>query len=226
MRDPRTGRSVSLGIVIADDNNGSHYEVRAGNSDIWVRVELQPEERPVWCRLAGPWGGASIGLYVVPRVGAEVVVLTPNGDTAADPILVAGLSTGSVPTVGVDVVIMAGAGVVKLGADTGTGAVAMAANVEARLNRLETQARYYAPSTGGPTSTAMLPTIEYLADYPTDPAVIVNPTHAAWVANPLLKHVHAPGYPTNPCPSAATPTVNSTVPGSDGGCAATKVQGI
>ncbi len=171
------------------------------------------------CWILGTYASASSGL-------PDEVAEHPR-----DPLLfVRPDSTLRVVTSGAGNIVLdaRGTGKVLLGAEEGTEAPAKAANVEARLNRLETQARYYAPAgtAGGPTSTAMLPTLAYLTDYPTDPAVITNPTHAAWVLDPTLKHVHAPGYPANPCPSAETPTINSTVPGADGGCAATKVEVI
>lgn len=90
--DQRAGRSVALGIVVADDNGGSHYD--ATDTDILVRVELQPEQRKLWCRLAGMAAGRGVGM--IPAVGDEVVVVTPGGEIHADPILVAILATGSV----------------------------------------------------------------------------------------------------------------------------------
>ena len=90
--DQRAGRSVAIGLVVADDDGGSHYE--ATDTDILVRVELQPEQRPVWCRLAGMAAGR--GVSMIPAVGDEVVVVTPGGEIHADPILVAILATGNI----------------------------------------------------------------------------------------------------------------------------------
>ena len=92
MADPRAGRSVALGLVVADDDSGSHYE--ATDTDILVRVELQPEQRKLWCRLAGMAAGR--GVSMIPAVGDEVVIVIPGGEIHADPILVAILATGSV----------------------------------------------------------------------------------------------------------------------------------
>lgn len=92
MADPRAGRSVSLGLVVADDDSGSHYE--ATDTDILVRVELQPEQRKLWCRLAGMAAGR--GVSMIPAVGDEVVIVIPGGEIHADPVLVAVLATGSI----------------------------------------------------------------------------------------------------------------------------------
>lgn len=92
MQDARAGRSVALGLVVSDDDSGSHYE--ATDTDILVRVELQPEQRKLWCRLAGMAAGR--GVSMIPAVGDEVVIVIPGGEIHADPVLVAILATGSV----------------------------------------------------------------------------------------------------------------------------------
>ena len=91
-KDVRTGGSVALGLVVADDDSGSHYEATA--TDILVRVELQPEQRKLWCRLAGMAAGR--GVSMIPAVGDEVVIVIPGGEIHADPVLVAVLATGSI----------------------------------------------------------------------------------------------------------------------------------
>jgi phage baseplate assembly protein gpV len=97
-RDPRGGRTCSLGIVTAEDDNHSHYEVRSTGgdaTDIWVRVVLMPEERAVWTRMAG--GGGNRGVFAIPHAGRECVVLSPGGEIHADHVLVAVLGSGAVP---------------------------------------------------------------------------------------------------------------------------------
>lgn len=91
--DQRAGRSVAIGLVVADDDGGSHYDA-SSSTDILVRVELQPEQRRLWCRLAGMAGGRGVGM--IPAVDDEVVVVTPGGEIHADPIIIGILSTGSV----------------------------------------------------------------------------------------------------------------------------------
>lgn len=225
LRDKRTHNAEA--IVVKPPGEAAHWHMADGV--VLVHVELQPMRKPVVCRVQGATMGR--GLAMIPPVGAMVIVAVPGGSMAADAWIIAWAESGSVSEHldGETVVVMGPRVVVEspavfLGGVDGAVPVALAPNVEARLTRLETQARYYAPTGGGPTSTAMLPTLEYLASYPTDPAVITNPTHAAWVADGSLKHVHAPGWPTNPCPSAATPAVNSTVPGAGTGCAATQTR--
>lgn len=90
--DARAGRSVAIGLVVADDDGGSHFE--ATETYIRVRVELQPEQRKLWCRLAGMAAGR--GVSMIPAVGDEVVIVTPGGEIHADSVLVAVLDTGSV----------------------------------------------------------------------------------------------------------------------------------
>lgn len=92
MMDKHGRRVCSLGLVVADDDGGAHFDVTA-DDDIIVRVELQPEERPVWCRLSGMAAGRGVGM--IPAIGDEVVVVTPGGDIHADPIIIGILSTGS-----------------------------------------------------------------------------------------------------------------------------------
>jgi hypothetical protein len=66
-----------------------HFEVFA--DDVHVEVVTQPSLIPLTCRLAA-------GMWRIPDVGEEVVVLIPEGEIAFMPILVDVLSSGSVPT--------------------------------------------------------------------------------------------------------------------------------
>lgn len=71
---------VSLAIVVLEGS--SHFEVVEG-ADVLVDVELQPSGVRCSARLAGN------GVYAIPPVGAEVVVLVPDGELEAGPVIVA-----------------------------------------------------------------------------------------------------------------------------------------
>lgn len=81
----------ATGLVTAED--GDHYELTTGNKDVLVRVVLTGG-RVVWARLLG--GGASVGVWLVPPVGAEVLVAFCDGDDQSEAVLVGILSTGAV----------------------------------------------------------------------------------------------------------------------------------
>jgi len=217
---------IRLGKVVRVGGGDSPwYELTTRDLRVWV--ELQPSGTVLLSRMGCVAGGDQRGLWALPPVSCEVVVAIPDGDeVGADPLIIACLSTGSLP-VGItvaDLLAIPGAGgKVKLGAGEGTGPLAMAANVEARLTRLETQARYMCPIGGGPSSTAILPTLEWLAANPTEPAVIPNGPHTPTGAPGEPPHVHYEGYDGH---EEDEPTVNSETPGASGGCAATLVEGI
>lgn len=78
----------SIGIV-TDPGDGPHYEIL--ESDVHVEVMLQPRLAPVTCRLAA-------GMWLVPDVGEEVVVMIPEGAIEFMPTIVDVLSSGHVPT--------------------------------------------------------------------------------------------------------------------------------
>ncbi len=105
--------------------------------------------------------------------------------------------------------------------------LARADRTEARLTRLETQARYFSDGNAGMTSTALLPSLEYSMDYPETPTTIYNPTHSDWVLNPALKHVHAPSYAINGlCGPKLEPTVNVSPSGAGDGVACTTLKAV
>ncbi len=91
--EERGRRSVSLALVEAE-GEAPYFEVRPGSKDIHVRVVLQPELQPVWCRLMG--AARKKGHTLIPAEGSECVVLFPNGDAQADGILIGVLATGLV----------------------------------------------------------------------------------------------------------------------------------
>ncbi|HSR79107.1 MAG TPA: hypothetical protein VLN57_21215 [Xanthobacteraceae bacterium] len=66
-----------------------HFEVLA--DDVHVEVVTQPSLIPLTCRLAA-------GIWRIPDVGEEVMVLIPEGRIDFMPMLIDVLSSGSVPT--------------------------------------------------------------------------------------------------------------------------------
>ncbi len=92
----RDGRVWSgLGVVIAPDG-GPHWRIEPNGSgdpfDITVEVEIMPSQVHVTARLRA-------GMWEVPDVGDEVAILIPAGEIDFQPIVIATLSSGSVPAV-------------------------------------------------------------------------------------------------------------------------------
>ena len=85
----------ALGVVVAPDDGGLHFDL--DGEDLLVEVEIQPSQLDLTCRLGSPFGGPNLGLWQVPPVGAEVVVLLPEGEIEFQPTIVAVLSSGALP---------------------------------------------------------------------------------------------------------------------------------
>lgn len=83
----------AVGIVIK--SGASHFEKTAGDVRVWV--EFQPSRLQIFCRLGCFAGGAGMGLWRIPAVGAEVMVALPMGRIDFMPTIIAQLSTGNVP---------------------------------------------------------------------------------------------------------------------------------
>jgi hypothetical protein len=66
-------------------------EETTGPADVMLEVLLQPSLVPVNCRLAA-------AIWTVPAIGEEVAVLIPEGQTDFMPIIVAVLSSNSLPS--------------------------------------------------------------------------------------------------------------------------------
>lgn len=79
---------AAIAIVQAPQGE-QHFEILA--DDVHVEVVTQPSLIELTCRLAA-------GIWRIPNIGEEVVVLIPEGEIAFMPILVDVLSSGSVPT--------------------------------------------------------------------------------------------------------------------------------
>lgn len=86
-RDRRTW--CAIGVVTVPDGAAAHFEISA--TDILVDVILQPSLHDVTCRLAA-------GMWLLPDVGEEVVVVLPEGEMSFMPTIVGILSSGVVPT--------------------------------------------------------------------------------------------------------------------------------
>lgn len=87
MRDQKLWCSV--GRVFLPPGQAQHYAIEDG--DIHIEVVLQPSLGDVTCRLAA-------GMWLVPAIGEEVVVVLPEGELSFMPTIIGILSTGVVPS--------------------------------------------------------------------------------------------------------------------------------
>ena len=93
----RDGRLwAALGLVVKDGTD-PHYTID-GSSDVYVEVMLVPTEVRISARLMSLVGGPGEGIWRVPPVGSEVLVVIPDGELLAGPVVVGTLSTGAIPT--------------------------------------------------------------------------------------------------------------------------------
>jgi hypothetical protein len=83
-----------LGIVYAPAGQ-QHYSIEEG--DVLVEVETVPDQLDMTCRLGSAFGGAGRGIWDVPPVGSEVLVMVPSGRIDFQPTIVSVLSSGAVP---------------------------------------------------------------------------------------------------------------------------------
>jgi hypothetical protein len=132
MREVLRDRRVwtAIGRVVVPAGETSHVAI--SDDDVLVDVVLQPTLQDITCRLAA-------GVWVVPAVGEEVIVVLPEGEMAFMPTIVAILSSGSAPTtqgpaqgriaiVRPEVVVHDGAG--------GAAALAMLSSLQATVAKL------------------------------------------------------------------------------------------
>lgn len=97
LRDERMWAGV--GIVTKPDDSNQHYEIDSDRDDVLVCCKASPSGVEVWARLGGIGGGAAnLGVWRIPPVGAEVVLLFQEGYVEGDVFIVGTLSTGSVPS--------------------------------------------------------------------------------------------------------------------------------
>lgn len=104
--------------VALHEGETSHWEVNA-DGDLQVSVVTHGHGAPITALLGALVGGNGKGVWVIPPIGTEVLVAFPDGDYEGDAVLVAVLSTGSVPAglvdgnvviVGVEVLVHDGPG--------------------------------------------------------------------------------------------------------------------
>lgn len=93
LRDRRMWSAIG---TVFEPEGDQHWEVVTGDDgssvDIVIEVLLHPSEQPVTCRLRA-------GMWEVPDVDDEVIVLIPEGETDFMPIVIGRLSSNVVPTV-------------------------------------------------------------------------------------------------------------------------------
>lgn len=126
-----------LGKVVLRDGESSHFEIETNDSgtpvDVLVEVDIMPEGIPVTARLGCGAGSLGAGGWKIPAPGTEVVWIAPHGEMEADLMIIATLSTNSVPSaLDADTYVLVqpknliiastdASGKVKLGAPDGTG---------------------------------------------------------------------------------------------------------
>lgn len=95
LRDQRQWCEIAL--VVAPTDGSPHWRIEtdgSGNAiDVVVEVVTQPGLVPLTARLAS-------GIWQVPALGEEVVVVIPAGEISFAPVIVALLSSNSVPNTG------------------------------------------------------------------------------------------------------------------------------
>jgi hypothetical protein len=145
-----------IGLVV--NEGSSHYRQTAANEgvDILVFVELQPGLEKVACRLLAPCGGPVAGLWRVPPLGSEVLVVFPAGELEAGGVIVGSLSSGAVPDgITATNLVMAGAEILAVAGDAADAVpLATKADVEALKStfNLHTHPVSAAPGTTGVTT--------------------------------------------------------------------------
>lgn len=143
-----------LAIVVADEGTGLHFEI---DGEPLVEVQLMPDERRLTARL-----GDTGGVWRIPPIGAEVVVVVADGELAAGAVIVARLDNApdglAVDTI---VVLAPAGGKVLIHDGTAAQAVALAtkADVQAVRDALNNHAHTYVPGTGAATLTTFNPTV-------------------------------------------------------------------
>lgn len=98
LTDDRTW--TAIGVVVSRGGD-AHYEIvhdDGGNPvDVLVDVDLMPRGEYVTARLAASAGGPGAGLWRIPPVGTEVVVVVPGGELEGGPVVIGVLSSRNVP---------------------------------------------------------------------------------------------------------------------------------
>ena len=84
-----------LGVVQAAEDGGLHFALDEGV--MVVEVEFQPSGVQVTTVVGTVAGSFGAGVWAVPPVGSEVMVMIPDGDLDFQPTVVALTSSGSLP---------------------------------------------------------------------------------------------------------------------------------
>jgi hypothetical protein len=93
-------RWCAMAIVTKAKGQASHYELHQEDgiiTDVMVDVITMPDGLDLTCRLSACAGGPGAGLWRVPDVDEEVVVMLPDGQIDFMPIIVGVLPARSVP---------------------------------------------------------------------------------------------------------------------------------
>lgn len=80
------------------DGETEHYAVN-DEGDVIVSVVTAQAGVPLWCNLGALTGGGGKGVYVIPDVGVEVVVVFDNGDFEGE-AYICGYTTGGAAPAG------------------------------------------------------------------------------------------------------------------------------
>jgi len=95
-----------LGLVQDSEDGSPHFDL--DGEDLTVEVEFQPSGEQVTARVGTIGGTFGAGIWIVPPVGAEVMVMIPDGEIDFQPTVVGMTSSGSMPeNVSENVVVIA-----------------------------------------------------------------------------------------------------------------------
>lgn len=67
---------------------------RAGRIQVQLVAADPDREAPIWARVAVPFAGDNFGAFLIPDVGAEVLILFPAGDSS-QPVVIGAMWNGS-----------------------------------------------------------------------------------------------------------------------------------
>lgn len=98
VRDGRTW--TGLALVQAPPEGGEHYELVVEDgvaTDLLVEVSLMPDNIPLTARMSGFAGTAGAGVWSIPNIDDEVVLVLPMGDLGFMPMIVGVLASRSIP---------------------------------------------------------------------------------------------------------------------------------
>jgi len=142
---------TKLAVVTTDDDSGSHFEL--DGEDLLVEVELIPGEERLTARMG--LGGNNAGLFLIPPVGTEVVLLIPDGEFDCGPCIVGILSTGAMPgglAEGVAVLAAAQNVLIHDGSDSGVDQLVFKTAYEAHVHPTGVGPSGVADNAAAPTS--------------------------------------------------------------------------